>query len=209
MKNVLDPLARIPGVRLAALVSPDGVPIDVRSSAPMKNAGGAARRDDKDPKSAGDRDASEVGAEDLNALSALASSWIAEVSRAVAPLSWDVPKRLVLQAARGTLVVVQAPRALLLVVLDSGTSPDELRLPMGVAIARMERHLRAIEPRSGPELKAETKSETKAEKTAERAAERGRDDSQPPGIFPAHKSKPQGADTVHASGNEVPEVPGE
>lgn len=193
MKNVLDPLARIPGVRLAALVSPDGVPIDVRSSTPMKNAGAAPRRDGKDAKPAESRDANDLGAEDLNALSALASSWISEVSRAVAPLSWDVPKRLVLQAARGTLVVVQAPRALLLVVLEGGTSPEELRLPMGVAIARMERHLRAIEPKSSTAT----------------AGESTRDEGQPPGIFPAHKSKPQGADRVHASGNEVPEVPGE
>jgi len=82
-------------------------------------------------------------------------------------------------------------------LLESGTSPDELRLPMGVAIARMERHLRAIEPKSGPE------------KTTEKAADRAHDEAHPPGIFPAHKSKPLGADTVHATGNEVPEVPGE
>lgn len=201
MKNVLDPLARIPGVRLAALVSPDGVPIDVRSSAPMKNAGGGHSGAKKPEKDQDAKSAADLGAEDLNALSALASSWIAEVSRAVAPLSWDVPKRLVLQAARGTLVVVQAPRALLLVVLEGGTSADELRLPMGVAIARMERHLRAIEPKSA--------AEKAGDKSAEKSAAAARDAGDPPGIFPAHKSRPLGADTVHATGNEVPEVPGE
>lgn len=183
MKNVLDPLARIPGVRLAALVSPDGVPIDVRTSHAPKAS---------KPADAGEKHgASDFGPEDLNALSALSSSWIAEVSRAVAPMSWTVPKRLVLRAARGTLIVVQAPRALLLVVLEGGLGPEELRLPMGVAIARMERHLRAIEPKAAAEPRTSA------------------DPSGPPGIFPANKTAHPAADPIHATGNEVPEGPGE
>ncbi|MBK7874601.1 MAG: roadblock/LC7 domain-containing protein [Planctomycetes bacterium] len=178
MKTVLDPLARIPGVRLAALISSDGVPIDVR-----RNESTHARREGKDSK-----DAPDGSAEDLNALAALSSSWISEVTRAVAPMSWDVPKRLVLHAARGTLIVVQAPRALLLVVLEGGVRPEEMRLPMGVAIARMERHLRAIEPK---------------------AADPSRAPTDPPGIFPAQKTASKGAEPIHAKGNEVPKGSGE
>lgn len=181
MKTVLDPLARIPGVRLAALIAPDGVPIDVR-----RNESARARRDSKDASDS--KDSAINSAEDLNALAALSSSWIGEVTRAVAPMSWDVPKRLVLHAARGTLIVVQAPRALLLVVLEGGVRPEEMRLPMGVAIARMERHLRAIEPK---------------------AADSSRAPSDPPGIFPAQKTASKGAEPIHAKGNEVPKGSGE
>lgn len=178
MKTVLDPLARIPGVRLAALISSDGVPIDVRKNEPSRS-----KPEVKDAK-----DAVLDSADDLNALAALSSSWIGEVTRAVAPMSWDVPKRLVLRAARGTLIVVQAPRALLLVVLEGGVRPEEMRLPMEVAIARMERHLRAIEPK---------------------AADSSRAASDPPGIFPAQKAASKGAEPIHAKGTEVPEGSGE
>lgn len=175
MKTVLDPLARIPGVRLAALIAPDGVPIDIRRNEARNSGDKGKRENEREP-------------EDVDALSALSSSWIAEVSRAVAPMSWDVPKRLVLRAARGTLIVMQAPRALLVVVLEGGIHPEEMRLSMGVAIARMERHLRAIEPRSsgstGPQ-------------------------ADPPGIFPAQKESSIEAEPVHAKGNKVPEVRGE
>lgn len=175
MKAVLDPLSRIPGVRLAALISSDGVPIDVRkheSGNPPANE--PAQRSDRGGGNEPD---------DLDALSALSSSWIAEVTRAVAPMSWEVPKRLVLRAARGTLIVVQAPRALLLVVLDGGIHPEEMRLPMGVAIARMERHLRGIQPKSNA--------------ASQRPPE-------PPGIHPAPKRASTEAEPIHVKGNEVP-----
>jgi predicted regulator of Ras-like GTPase activity (Roadblock/LC7/MglB family) len=136
------------------------------------------------------QEAQDSSSDDVDALSALASSWIAEVSRAVAPMSWQVPQRLVLRAARGTLVVVQAPRALLLVVLEGGMRPEELRLPMGIAIARMERHLRAIEPRGSEGSRA--------------AAAAG-----PPGIFPSKHVATKTADPIHANSNEVPKGSGE
>lgn len=183
MKSVLDPLASVPGVRLAALISPDGVPIDIRKRASQRSS--SSRTSPSGPPGP-----EEPGSDDVDALSALASSWIAEVSRAVAPLSWQVPQRLVLRAARGTLVVVQAPRALLLVVLEGGMRPEELRLPMGIAIARMERHLRAIGPRSAAEQRT--------------PAAGG-----PPGIFPAHKAAQKSADPIHANSNEVSKGSGE
>lgn len=229
MRNILDPLAHIPGVRVAAIISPDGVPIDVRANEPMRgaeplrgNADGSssesaraaaraketARNASADAEAAGadsklaadeslaEHAALEFGAEDINALAALTSSWISEISRAVAPLSWEVPKRLVLGASRGTLVVVQVPRALLVVVIEAGVRPEELRLPMGVAIARMERHLRAVELRSGNGKLRPSAS------TAE-----------PNGIFPSN-STPKNSPTtpknnVRKTGNEVPDASGE
>lgn len=217
MRNVLDPLARIPGVRVAAIISPDGVPIDVRANEPMRGADSvsperkpdAARAPTSEQAAAAaaaeealdEHGALEFGAEDINALAALTSSWIAEISRAVAPLSWEVPKRLVLGAARGTLVVVQVPRALLVVVIEAGVRPEEVRLPMGVAIARMERHLRAVELKSG-----NGSLRPSASTTAPKAHE-------PSSIVPSQsnaKPNPQAPkNNVRPTGNEVPEASGE
>jgi len=123
VKHILEPLARIAGVRTAALITSDGVPITVQGRAAPRGGGEAG---------------------ELDALAALAAGWIGEMNRATAPLSWDAPRHLVLRAVRGTLVAMQAPGALLVVVLDSGTSSEQLRLPMEAAVGRMLRHLRQI-----------------------------------------------------------------
>lgn len=120
MKHLLEPLATIPGVRTTVLMTPDGVPICVQGA-----------KGQKDPETA-----------EVHALAGLATGWIGEVTRAVAPLSWGAPQRYVLQAARGTLVILEAPGALLLVVLDGGLQPEDLRLPMDVAVQRIQRHVR-------------------------------------------------------------------
>ncbi len=180
MKHILEPLTRVAGVRIAALITSDGVPITVHQ-APRR------RRDEQSDGAPG----SASGADDVSELAGLATSWIGEVSRAVAPLSWDAPKELVLRAARGTLIVKQAPRALLLVVIDGGLKAEELRLPMQVAVARMERHLRDIDSKSPA-----TSSDV----------------DQMPGIFPAQTTSPharESGDTVQTIGNAAPEVSGE
>ena len=179
MKHVLDPLIRVAGVRIAALITSDGVPITVHQ-APRR------RRDEQSDAAPG----MAAGADDVSELAGLATSWIGEVSRAVAPLSWDAPKELVLRAARGTLIVKQAPRALLLVVVDGGLKAEELRLPMQVAVARMERHLRDIDSKNPA-----TSSDV----------------DQMPGIFPAQTSpqaRVDSGDTVQTIGNAAPEVSG-
>ncbi len=122
MNHVLDTLAHMAGVRTVALVTTDGVPITVRGSGSTSGEGGVDEHD---------------------ALAALASGWVAEIDRAVAPLTWGAPRHLVLRAARGNLVAMHAPGALLVVVLDSGANVDELRMPMEAAVARMERQRRA------------------------------------------------------------------
>lgn len=185
MKHILEPLTRVAGVRTAALITADGVPIAVHE-APRRSR--AEVRGEK-PESA---NGGSGAADDLNELAGLATSWISEVARAVAPLSWEAPRELVLRAARGTLIVKQAPRALLLVVIDGGMKAEELRLPMQVAVARMERHLRDLD------LKNTATS---------------LDVDQPPGIFPAQSTSPnsraQAGGTVQPIGNAVPEVSGE
>jgi predicted regulator of Ras-like GTPase activity (Roadblock/LC7/MglB family) len=123
VKHILEPLARIAGVRTAALITTDGVPITVQGRAAPRGGG-------------------ENG--ELDALAALAAGWVGEVNRATAPLAWDAPRHLVLRAVRGTLVAMQAPGALLVVVLESGASAEELRLPMEATVGRMLRHLRAL-----------------------------------------------------------------
>lgn len=202
MKHVLESLGAIPGVRAAALVTLDGVPIVVHEP-----ARGRARRARSDADSNQDQESrSQAQAEDLigpanfaadlEALAGLATGWMGEITRAVAPLSWSPPQRLVLRAARGTLVSLQAPGALLLVVLESGMRAEELRLPMEVVVARMQRHLRDVD--------------SKRSKVQQSIVE-------PPGIFPASSSTGSqgvnalalGIDVVHSIGHTSPEVSGE
>lgn len=133
MKEILDPLILTPGARLVALISPDGVPIAILEGRSFAQSG-ARDEDAYDP------------AEDFQAYAGLAASWLGEATRAVAPLSWSPPTRLVLGAARGTLVMLAGPGAILLMLLDKGVSAEGVRLPMDSAIARMQRHLRSLSP---------------------------------------------------------------
>lgn len=198
MKHVLEPIARTPGVRLAMLVTPDGVPITVH---------GERRKTNEGPRSGGperrQRDQGVDSADDVHAMAALGSGWMSEVTRAVAPLSWSVPQRLVLRAARGTLIAMQAPGAILLVVLESGMRAEDLRLPMEGAVARMQRHLRTIGHRvppstteSGPGVLPELETQ--------------------PSILPASSEPraqgevpPTGSNKVSTTGSENPEDSGE
>jgi predicted regulator of Ras-like GTPase activity (Roadblock/LC7/MglB family) len=123
VKEVLAPLSAQPGVRIAVLVTADGVPVVVRGRASESRAG-----DELD--------------ERAESLAALAAGWLNGLSRAVAPLSWNPPERVVLKATRGTIVMVQAPGSVLLALIDEGARPEDLRLPMQGAVARIQRILR-------------------------------------------------------------------
>ena len=197
MKHVLEPIARTPGVRLAMLVTLDGVPITVH---------GERRKTNEGPRQGGperrQRDAGVDSADDVHAMAALGSGWMSEVTRAVAPLSWSVPQRLVLRAARGTLIAMQAPGALLLVVLESGMRAEELRLPMEGAVARMQRHLRTIGHR--------------ASATTEQGSGVLPELETQPSILPAPSEPrvagevpPKGSNRVSTTGSENPEDSGE
>jgi predicted regulator of Ras-like GTPase activity (Roadblock/LC7/MglB family) len=204
MKHILEPLTRIPGVRTAALVTPDGVPISVHGvvrASPTGTAQGA-QAVHKEQQTASD---------DVQALAALATGWIGETSRAVAPLSWDAPRRLVLRAARGTLVVLQAPGALLLVVLESGMSPEELRVPMESATLRMQRQLRSMGSRS-----SELARRPAAPSPVDNAPSQIDVDAQPK-VLPSRPNPRTGLEMVSdeyprgvsKGGNGVPEASGE
>lgn len=123
MKEVIEPLGRIAGVRLAVLISPDGMPVVLR--------GQRAEASD-----------------DADSLSALATDWLMSMARAIEPLGWEAPTHAVLRTDRGTLVMLQAPGAMLTVLLDAGTQPEDLRLPMEGAVTRMGRILRSNRSRS-------------------------------------------------------------
>lgn len=153
MKEILEPLALIPGVRMAALISEDGVPITT-------TAGAHRKRDADEPQQPIDRD------EQLNGFTALAASWVDDMRRAVGQLAWAAPRRMVLRATMGELVLQQAPNAVVLVVLERGVTAEELRVPIDGAIARMQRVLRSLGQRreSPPPLPVQ---------------------AQPPGPFPA------------------------
>ena len=199
MKNLIEPLTRIPGVRTAALVTTDGVLIAMHSSADRDRSDHASG-DEKPPTDA---------AIDPHALAGLATSWLSEITRAVATLSWSTPRHLVLRAARGTMIVCEAPGAILCVVLESGMQPEELRLPMGVTIARMQRHLRDIGQRSAPD--ATRAASQNAPSTSGIAVD------ELPGIHPASPSSASsaqavplgdGGHVVHATGKGISDVSG-
>jgi hypothetical protein len=115
------------------------------------------------------------------------------------------------------MIVCEAPGAILCVVVESGMQPEELRLPMGVTIARMQRHLRDIGQRT---QRAASEAES-----ARAAAQPNIDRSsgvlpieQQPGIRPALPSNSphgqavplgQGEHVVHATGKGVSDVSGD
>ncbi len=127
MIEALEPLAELPGVQLVMLVTHDGVPIAV----PGRKAGPS-------PAEVLEATNKEEG------LAALAVGWLKELAAAVAPLSWDEPRRIVLRCARGVLVVSQARSAVLVVLLARGSSAEDVRLAVDGTIARIERNLRGM-----------------------------------------------------------------
>lgn len=152
MKRVLEPLTRIPGISLACVISKDGVLVASYN---------------------GDETVDGACTDEVNSFAALAAGWLGEMHRAVGPLAWDVPRRVVLRATRGALVLHQGPGAMLVVVLEHGTSPEDVRVPMEGAVARMHRLLRGLGEAGGQTT---------------RDAER----SEPGGIFPTTSPHPTG-----------------
>lgn len=85
-----------------------------------------------------------AAAGDQEAFAGLCAGWLAELKHIVAPLSWESPRRVVMRATRGAIVIHEAPGAILLVVLEHGAVPEELRVPMEGAASRMQRLLRQL-----------------------------------------------------------------
>ena len=169
MKEALDQLARHPGVRFAAFVTHDGVPVAVPGCeaedelavepepAPEPESEpepyepyrlGAALdtkapsklqepEDEPQPKKVDPMRQAEY-------VAALSTGWMAEVARAVAPLSWEPPFRVVLRAARGTLVMRRTHGAWLLALLSAGLRAEDVCLVMDGTAARIERIVRGM-----------------------------------------------------------------
>lgn len=174
MKRVLDPLAQVPGVRRAMLISRDGVPITY-----LTNADELGR---VDPRPWAD------SSEDVSAFAGMAASLLAEVERSVDPLSWNAPQRIVMRAARGTLILLRTERATLTVELVRGMAPEELRLPMESVVARLNRVM-------------------VRDQSSNTAASAAMNVDDPPGALPSQVVEPGtelGSD--RSSGNEVPEI---
>lgn len=136
MKELLEPLTRLAGVRQVAAVSGDGVPLVV-----LERAG---RNGEFVERVVGDGAKLSGGRIDPLSFGALAAGWSEEIARGLAPLSWDAPWRLALVASQGTLVIQQGPGAMVLVVIEPGTPPDTLSIPLDGAVARMERLLKSL-----------------------------------------------------------------
>ncbi|MFT7679042.1 MAG: putative regulator of Ras-like GTPase activity (Roadblock/LC7/MglB family) [Planctomycetota bacterium] len=131
MREVLEPLALIPGVCLTAMISPDGVPIASLAGQSDRGAGGSTI-------AAIDNDG------ELGNMAAQVAGWVADVDRAVGQLAWEGAERLVLRGSQASIIVQRGPNAFLLVWLESNMGTDELRVPMDGAIARMQRLLRSV-----------------------------------------------------------------
>ena len=130
MKEVLEPLSLLPGVRVVALVTHDGVPVAI----PGSDLGPGEMQVDE----------AAVAYNDGDALSALSVGLLDELARGMGLIAGASPRRVVLKAARGTLIMLPSPAAVLLVVLKAGLNPEELRLPMEGAAARIHRKLRGM-----------------------------------------------------------------
>jgi len=190
MKPVLEPLVRIPGVRLAALISEDGVPV-------------AVLHNPEEKREAKEEDVIQA-AEDFHSYAGLAAGWLNDVARAVGPLSWDAPHRVVLRATRGTLVTHIGPGVVLLVVLDQGARAEDLHIPMEGATARMHRLLRSMGTAKDTTAVAEPSGAAATVSTQQAvAATPG-----PPGVHPS-RPEPQGSEHRDSTQNPFSEVSGD
>ena len=113
------------------MVSADGVPIASLDGQSERGNGGSTTAE---------LDANK----DLGSLAAQVAGWVADIDRAVGQLAWSPAERLVLRASQGAILLQRGPSALLLVLLESHVSADELRVPMDGAVARMQRMLRSV-----------------------------------------------------------------
>jgi predicted regulator of Ras-like GTPase activity (Roadblock/LC7/MglB family) len=115
-----DQLRDVPGVVNVLLVTRDGVTI----SALSQRSADEQKRDD--------------------ALAAQATTWLDELAEACGLVSAAEPRRVVLSAQRGTLVLQRAASAVMIVELARGLDPESVRLTMDGSAGRIERALRSM-----------------------------------------------------------------
>lgn len=137
MHDVLQPLTQQPGVKQAAVISSDGVPVCVLERASSKSGEFVDCTNSSQTSLEGQRI-------DPASLVALAASWVDDVMRAGGQIAWELPKRFVLCASQGTLVVQQGPNAHVMVVIDPSMSAEAFAFPLEAAVERLHRLLRDL-----------------------------------------------------------------
>jgi hypothetical protein len=142
MRDVLDSVTSLPGVRVAAVFSDDGLPLCV-----LEAGQGTGEWHDR---TLGPGAAVESQRIDSASIVAFAASWVDDLCRTSGGAGWDFERRFTLVATEGTLVVQLGPTANVLAVLEPGIGPDTVAFPMEVSVERLQRLLRGM-GRSGDE----------------------------------------------------------
>ena len=137
MHDVLQPLTLQPGVKQAAVISADGVPVCVLERSSFSSGEFVDCTNSSQTSLEGQRI-------DPASLVALAASWVDDVMRAGGQIAWELPKRFVLCASQGTLVVQQGPNAHVMVVVEPSVSPETFALPLEASVERLHRLLRDL-----------------------------------------------------------------
>ncbi len=137
MQEILRPLTLQPGVRLAAVISEDGVPVCVLERSPLDGGQFVDCTNSSQPSLEGQRI-------DPASLVALAASWVDDVMRAGGQIAWELPKRFVLSASQGTLVVQQGPNAHVMIVVEQSMPSETYALPLEAAVEHLHRLLRDL-----------------------------------------------------------------
>ncbi|MDG1050507.1 MAG: hypothetical protein P8R46_09905 [Planctomycetota bacterium] len=148
MRDVLESVTSLEGVRLAAVLGRDGLPLCVLEEGPRPGewvdatAGG--------PPSGALR----PGESDSSSLVAFAASWVDDLSRTSEGVGWEFEKRFTLVGSEGALVVQLGPGANVLAVLGPDVTPESVALPMDVSVERLQRLLREMGRRDLEQLPA-------------------------------------------------------
>lgn len=114
----LEPLTRLGGVRFVALVTEDGVPIPVGSSA---TATGESDR-----------------------LAAVSQQFLCELVQATAPLTWGPPTWARLASDRGGMALLRVRGGALMVLYGPEADATSLKIPMQAAAQRVAKSLERL-----------------------------------------------------------------
>lgn len=137
MREVLDMLTQEPGVKQAAVISGDGVPVCVLERGSFTHGEFVESTTSNEATLEGQRI-------DPASLVALAAAFVDDVVRAVGQLAWELPRRITLRSSQGTLIVQQGPHSHVMVVVDPGLAPELFTLPLESAVERLNRLLRDL-----------------------------------------------------------------
>jgi hypothetical protein len=138
MRDVLDSVIGLLGVRVAAIFSNDGLALCILEA----DAATGAWLDITS--CAAPSDAAERDRVDATSIVAFAASWIDDLARTSGGVGWEFEKRFSMVASEGSLVIQLGPGANVLAVLEPEVDPRSVSLPMEVAVERLQRLLREM-----------------------------------------------------------------